>query len=172
MASDSSEDKQTAGADDRVGTVAEKAFRFGRSAAEPVGEAAFLDPVMHYYYLLFMFGVVGALGAHVEIDEPLDEIDIKRAMATMLARFGTAAPEQVVDLVNLLEDTDDEPARRIKSEGAIAAREWNWGVNPSASGRFADLMQDPDNFPRELEQTLKSTVTASLGNGSNGSAQH
>lgn len=163
MAADIPQETGAGNSDARVNMVAEEAFAFGRAAAQPVGEEPFRDPVMHHYFLLFMYGAVSALAGHEEVGEPLDEIDRKRAMATMLAKFGTATPEEIVSVVNLLDDAYDEPARRIKAEGEQAARQWDWGENVQAAGRFGALMEDPANFPREVEQVLKSNVVVPTG---------
>ncbi len=163
MVKDVSQDTGGNDSDAGVNTVADKAFAFGRAAAQPVGEEPFRDPVMHHYFLLFMYGAVAGLADHEKVGAPLDEIDQKRAMATMLAKFGTATPEEIVSLVKLLDEAYDEPARRIKGEGEQSARAWDWGVNEEAAGRFEALMKDPTNFPGQVEQVLKSDVAAPPG---------
>lgn len=144
--------------------VANKALSFGRAAAQPIGEETFQDPVMHHYFLLFMSGVVDVLGEDQVLDEKLDDIDKKRAMANMLMTFGTASADRIVDMVKLLDDSHDESAQNIKAQGREAARAWAWGKNGAATSRFHELMKDPENFPREVEQVLKSKLMDSIGN--------
>ncbi len=57
-------------------------------------------------------------------------------------------------LVRRLEQAADEPAIKIKTEGRDAAKAWHWGDNEDATRHFLDLMQDPANFPREVERQL------------------
>ena len=53
--------------------------------------------------------------------------------------------------LKLLYRAQDPAALRIRDEGRSAAEAWDWGANEAATRRFAELLQDPQNFPREVE---------------------
>ncbi len=135
--------------------VAYKLLIFGEFSGKRIGDDSFQDPVMHTYFLLYIFGAADALCESDKLDTPLGLEDKLNVMRMALTSFGTASPEQVTSTVNTLNLAADEPALNIRREGREAAQEWNWGENEAATSRFFDLMQDPDNFPRRVERVQR-----------------
>ena len=153
-----SEEKSHGTADDRESVlrdVTSKALVFGEKSAINVPQDVFADPVMHDYFLFFIYGAVDALGDDEGLDEKLNAAEKQATMAEALAAFGTATEEQIVARVKLLERSADDAALAIKSAGREAATEWASGENDQATERFVALLEDPANFPREVEQVLK-----------------
>lgn len=135
--------------------VTSKALVFGEKSAKNVPPEIFEDQVMHDYFLFFIYGAVDALGDDERLKEKLNAAEKQATMAEALAAFGTATEEQIVARVKLLERSADEAALAIKSAGREAATEWASGENDQATERFVALLEDPANFPREVEQVLK-----------------
>ena len=153
-----SEDKSHDTTDDRESVlrhVTSKALIFGEKSAKNIPPEVFADPVMHNYFLFFIYGAMDALGDDESLNEKLNSAEKQATMAEALAAFGTATEEQIVATVKLLERSADDAALAIKSAGREAAIDWAWGENDEATGRFGDLLEDPANFPREVEQVLK-----------------
>ncbi len=153
-----SEEKSHDRADDRESVlrdVTSKALVFGEKSAINVPQDVFADPVMHDYFLFFIYGAVDALGDDEGLDEKLNAAEKQATMAEALAAFGTATEEQIVATVKLLERSADDAALAIKRAGREAATDWARGKNEEATGRFVVLLEDPANFPREVEQVLK-----------------
>ena len=135
--------------------VISKALVFGEKSAKNVPPEIFEDLVMHDYFLFFIYGAVDALGDDERLDEKLTADEKQATMAETMAAFGTATGEQIVATVKLLERAADDAALAIKSAGREAATDWAWGENDQATERFVALLEDPANFPREIEQVLK-----------------
>ncbi|MCZ6559397.1 MAG: hypothetical protein O6931_00715 [Gammaproteobacteria bacterium] len=152
-----SEDNAPGATDDRESVlrdVTSKALVFGEQSAKNIAPEIFSDPVMHNYFLFFIYGAIDALGDHDRLDEKLNMAEKQATMAEALAAFGTATQEQIVATVKLLERSADEAAIAIKLAGHDAATAWAWGENEEATQRFVSLLEDPANFPREVEQVL------------------
>ena len=113
------------------------------------------DQVMHDYFLFFIYGAVDALGDDERLQEKLTAAEKLATMAEALVAFGTATEEQIVAKVNVLDRSADDAALAIKSAGREAAIDWAWGENDQATEKFAALLEDPANFPREVEQVMK-----------------
>lgn len=135
--------------------VTSKALVFGEESAKNVPPEIFADPVMHDYFLFFIYGAVDALGDDERLQEKLTAAEKLATMAEALVAFGTATEEQIVAKVNVLDRSADDAALAIKSAGREAAIDWAWGENDRATEKFAALLEDPANFPREVEQVLK-----------------
>ncbi|MCH8930771.1 MAG: hypothetical protein IIA98_07640 [Proteobacteria bacterium] len=135
--------------------VTSKALIFGEKSAKNVPPEIFEDLVMHDYFLFFIYGAVDALGDDERLNEKLNAAEKQATMAEALVAFGTATKAQIVAKVKLLERAADDAALAIKSAGREAATDWAWGENEQATERFAALLEDPANFPREVEQVLK-----------------
>ncbi|MCH9025514.1 MAG: hypothetical protein IIA05_00160 [Proteobacteria bacterium] len=153
-----SKDKMHDAADDRESVLREvtsKALVFGEKSAKNVPPEIFSDLVMHDYFLFFIYGAVDALGDDESLKEKLTAAEKLATMAETMVAFGTATEEQIVATVKLLDRAVDDAALTIKSAGREAAIDWAWGENEQATERFAALLEDPTNFPREVEQVLK-----------------
>ncbi len=137
-----------------IKVVAQRTLVFGEFCAKHIGEEPFQDPVMHTYFLMYMMGAVDSLGADESHGYALSHDEKLAAMREALLAFGTADAQEVSATVRMLEQAADEPAIKIKTEGRDAAKAWHWGDNEDATRHFLDLMQDPANFPREVERQL------------------
>ena len=134
-----------------ISQVAHKALLFGEFSAKAAGSEAFEDPVMHTYFLHYIFGATGALARHAGLGVALDEDDVVNAMGRALMTFEGSSRQDVTGTLKMLYRAKDEPARRIQEEGRLAAERWDWGENREAVFRFAELMKDEANFPREVQ---------------------
>lgn len=157
------DDTTTADSDDReqiLRTVTSKALIFGESSAKKMPTETFDDPVMHTYFLFYVFGALESLGEDLRLGAAsLSEAEKQAAMAEALAAFGTATKEQILGTIKLLVRSSDAAAIKIRNAGKDAAIDWDWGDNDEASSVFADLMKDPDNFPRDVEQSLNPALS-------------
>ncbi len=134
-----------------ISLVAHKALLFGEFSAKAAGHQTFEDPVMHTYFLHYIFGAIRALAGHPELALRLIEDDTVNAMGTALMSFEDSSREDVLSTLKMLYRAKDEAAIRIQEEGRQAAEAWNWGENRDAVFRFVELMRDPANFPQEVE---------------------
>ncbi|KPK58232.1 MAG: hypothetical protein PVG57_06470 [Gammaproteobacteria bacterium] len=134
-----------------ISLVAQKALLFGEFSAKAAGHQTFEDPVMHTYFLHYVFGAIKALAGHSELSARLSEDDTVNAMGIALMSFENSSREEVLSTLKMLYRAKDEAAVRIQEEGRQAAEAWNWGENRDAVFRFVELMRDPANFPREVE---------------------
>lgn len=140
-----------------VRTVTSKALVFGETTARHLSPDMFNDEVMHTYYLFYIFGAIDALGEDLRLGgDPLNRTEKQAAMAEVMAAFGTATREQIIATVRLLVRSADEAAVNIKNAGKDAAIAWDWGDNDEATRHFSELMKNPANFPRHVEQRLQS----------------
>jgi hypothetical protein len=139
------------GRQEAVSAVAHKALLFGEFSAKAAGPQTFEDPVMHTYFLHYIFGAVKALAANPELASRLDDDDAVNAMGTALMTFENSSREEVVGTLKMLYRARDEAALKIQEEGRRAAESWNWGENSEATFRFLELTRDSSNFPREVE---------------------
>ena len=135
-------------------------MEFGIACAEPVGRESLEDPVMHTYYLLFVFGAVEWLGDNMDAGAPLPYPHKLTAMAEALSRFGTTDRETVRGTVMMLHNAGDDAALRIRAVGGDAVRRWHAQGEAEAANTFAELRDDPEVMPREVERvTPGSTPT-------------
>lgn len=136
-----------------VSKVSHKALLFGEFSAKAAGNEAFEDPVMHTYFLHYIFGAIEGLCGHSEMSVELDEDDRINAMGRALMTFETSSRDEVMGTLKMLYRAKDEAAVRIREEGRKAAESWDWGENRDAVFRFVELMKDEANFPREVEES-------------------
>ncbi len=133
-----------------ISEVAHRALLFGEFSAKAAGQETFQDPVMHTYFLHYIFGAVNALAGHAGLPARLGEDDVVNAMGRALMTFEGSTPQEVTGTLKMLYRARDEAALRIQDEGREAAENWDWGTNRDAVFRFAELMKDEANFPREV----------------------
>jgi len=151
MVPDDTQGGTTGSRQQAIGAVVEKTLVFGETSARHVGIEIFNDAVMHTYFLFFVYGALDALSDAEELGVILTDAEKASAMSEALLSFGTTSNEQVVATIRMLQRAHDDAAMKIKQAGADAARDWKWGTNEAATRRFLELMDDPDNFPREVE---------------------
>ena len=144
---------------DQIVATARRALVFGEKTAEHTGPEPFEDPVMETYFLLYVLGALDHLSAHVPEDKPLDHGEKLAALAHALDAFGTSTSAEIRATVMMLDGAGDEPALKIRDEGARAAEAWADGANADAASRFRELMADPANFPRNVERTRRGSDT-------------
>jgi hypothetical protein len=134
-----------------IATVAGRAFEFGVASASPLGDEALEDPVLHTYFLLFVFGAIEWLGDNMDTGAPLPYPHKLAAMAEALSQFGTTDRETVRGTVLMLHNAADEAALRIRAAGGDAIRRWHVDGDESATAVFDELRNDPDALPREVQ---------------------
>lgn len=133
-----------------VSRVAHQSLLFGEFSAKAAGHDTFEDPVMHTYFLHYMFGATKALAGHAGLGLTLDEDDAVNAMGRALLTFEGTSRQDVMGTLKMLYRARDEAALKIQSEGHDAAERWDWGENREAVFHFAELLKDEANFPREV----------------------
>ena len=137
-----------------IAAVAGKALLFGEFSAKAVGADTFQEPVMHTYFLHYIFGAVEGLSVHGSLTAPLDEDGRVNAMGQALMRFEGTTREDVIGTLKMIYRAQDEAALRVRSEGRAAAEAWDWGENRDAVFRFAEMLNDRDTyFPAEVESS-------------------
>jgi hypothetical protein len=135
-----------------ITAVAGKALLFGEFSAKAVGADTFEDPVMHTYFLHYIFGAIEGLSVHGSLAAPLNEDGRVNAMGQALMRFEGTTREDVIATLKMIYRAQDEAALRVRSEGRAAAEAWDWGENRDAVLRFAELLKDRNRyFPAEVE---------------------
>ena len=132
-------------------SVSDRAFEFGIVNASPLGSEALEDPVLHTYFLLFVFGAVEWLGDNLDTGAPLPYPHKLAAMSDALSRFGTTDRETARGTVLMLQNAADDAALRIRAAGGDAVRRWHVNGDESAASAFAALRDDPDALPREVQ---------------------
>lgn len=133
--------------------VAHKALLFGEFSAKAAGENTFDDPVMHNYFLHYIFGAVKALATSPELPTPLDEEDSVNAMGAALMTFEGSTREDVMGALRVLYRANDAATLRIQDEGRAAAGSWDGSEGDDSVFRFLELMKDEANFPREVAES-------------------
>ena len=132
--------------------VAHKALVFGELSAKAAGPETFDDPVMHTYFLHYVYGAVAGLSGHESVPADLTDEDRVNIMGQALMQFENATRDRVMGTLKMLYRAQDEAALRIQAAGREAAERWDWGNNEEALGHFAGLLENPDqNFPRDVE---------------------
>ncbi len=130
--------------------VAYQTLLFGEFSAKAAGQDTFEDPVMHTYFLHYIFGAANALARHHSLPTALDRDDVINAMGRALLTFDGSTREDVLRTLKMLYRAQDEAALHVQEQGREAAESWDWGENHDAAFRFAELMKDESNFPREV----------------------
>lgn len=134
--------------------VAHKALVFGELSAKAAGPETFDDPVMHTYFLHYIYGAIAGLASHDSVPAELSGEDRVNAMGQALMQFENATRDQVMATLKMLYRAQDEAALKIQEAGREAAERWDWGGNAEAVRHFAGLLEDPEgNFPREVESS-------------------
>ncbi len=135
-----------------ISAVAHKALLFGEFSAKAVGSETFEDPVMHTYFLHYIFGAIEGLSTHGSLAAPLDEDGRVNAMGQALMSFEGATREDVMATLKMVYRAQDEAALHVRAEGRAAAEAWDWGENRDAAFRFAELLKDREtHFPSEVD---------------------
>jgi hypothetical protein len=134
-----------------ISLVARQALLFGEFSAKAAGDETFDDPVMHTYFLHYIFGAIDALGSHGSLPLELEEGDRVNAMGQALMTFEGSTREDVMGTLKMLYRARDAAAVHIREEGRKAAEQWDWGQNRDAVYRFVELLKDESNFPREVD---------------------
>lgn len=136
-----------------ISLVARQALLFGEFSAKAAGDETFEDPVMHTYFLHYIFGAIDALGGHGSLPVQLEGGDRVNAMGQALMTFEGSTREDVMGTLKMLYRAKDAAATHVREEGRKAAEQWDWGQNRDAVFRFAELLKDESNFPREVESS-------------------
>lgn len=145
-----------------IAAVANKALLFGEFSAKAVGAETFEDPIMHTYFLHYIFGAVEGLSGHASLPAPLSEDGQVNAMGQALMSFEGATREDVMATLKMIYRAQDEAALKVRTEGRRAAESWDWGENRDAVFRFAELFKDREaNFPSEVEASPPLSPTPS-----------
>jgi hypothetical protein len=135
-----------------ITAVANKALLFGEFSAKAAGPDTFEDPVMHTYFLHYVFGAVEGLATHASLPAPLGEDGRVNAMGHALMTFEGATREDVMATLKMIYRARDEAALRVREEGRKAAEAWDWGENRAAVSRFAEMLGERETyFPVEVE---------------------
>jgi hypothetical protein len=131
--------------------VVHKTLVFGELSAKAAGGEVFEDPVIHTYFLHYVFGAVMALGEHDSLTQALSEEERINAMGSALMTFEDATRENVMGTLKMIYQARDGAALDVQAEGRQAASHWDFGANGDATQRFAELLAEPDRLPREVE---------------------
>ena len=78
-----------------ISKVAHQALLFGEFSAKAAGNETFEDPVMHTYFLHYIYGAINALAGHSELPATLGEDDIVNAMGRALMTFEGSNRQEV-----------------------------------------------------------------------------
>jgi hypothetical protein len=139
---------------ENIAAVANQALLFGEFSAKAVGGETFEDPVMHTYFLHYIFGAVEGLSSHASLAAPLAEDGRVNAMGQALMSFEGASREDVMATLKMIYRARDEAALRVREEGRKAAEAWDWGENRDAVFRFAQMLGERETyFPTEVESS-------------------
>jgi hypothetical protein len=144
-----------------ITSVADRALTFGAASAEPLGVEALEDPVLHTYYLLYIFGAVEWLGDNMDTGAPLPYPHKLAAMADALGRFGTTDRETARGTVLMLHNAADDAALRVRAAGGDAVRRWHADGDESAISIFSEMRNDPEMLPREVQAVTPGSTPTS-----------
>ncbi|MGB5209005.1 MAG: hypothetical protein WBN31_03115 [Gammaproteobacteria bacterium] len=136
---------------DAIAMAAQQALLFGEFSAQAAGAEHFEDPVMHTYFLHYIFGALESISQHATLPVQLQEEDKVNAMGHALMTFEGSSRQDVLGTLKMLVRATDDAAVNIREEGRKAALAWNLGEDASAASRFSELMENPDNFPRKVD---------------------
>jgi len=131
--------------------IAEQAFRFGVACARPVDPEVFDDPVMHNYYLFFVFGAVLWLGDNLRPARPLDRQQKLSALSQAMSFLEPDSKQKIRSLVLMVDKVEDNFAHNTMREGANAVKRLLVDKDQNASLRFSELLRDPANFPHTID---------------------
>ena len=106
-----------------ITAVAGKALLFGEFSAKAVGADTFEDPVMHTYFLHYIFGAIEGLSVHGSLAAPLNEDGRVNAMGQALMTFEGSTREDVTGTLKMLFRARDEaaPENLLAAEQALTA---------------------------------------------------
>ncbi len=134
-----------------IARIAEQAFQFGVACARPVDPDVFDDPVMHNYYLFYVFGAVLWLGDNMRPDRPLDRQQKLSALSQAMGFLEPDSKQKIRSLVLMVDKVEDDFAHDTMREGANAVKRLLVDKDENASLRFSELLRDPANFPRTID---------------------
>lgn len=134
-----------------IAQVAEQAFKFGVTCARPVDPDVFDDPVMHNYYLFYVFGAVLWLGDNMRPAKPLDRKQKLSALSQAMSFLEPDSKQKIRSLVLMVDKVEDVFAHNTMREGADAIKRLLVDDDESARLRFSELLKDPANFPQEID---------------------
>lgn len=134
-----------------IAKVADQAYQFGVACARPVDPEIFDDPVIHNYYLFFVFGAILWLGDNLRPAKPLDRQQKLSALAQAMSFLEPESKQKIRTFVLMVGQVDDVYAHNTMREGAEAFRRLTVDKDPEATHRFRELLEDPQNFPREID---------------------
>ncbi|NNF52538.1 MAG: hypothetical protein HKN59_08885 [Gammaproteobacteria bacterium] len=134
-----------------ISRIAERAYQFGVACAKPVDPETFDDPVMHNYYLFFIFGAILWLGDNLRPANPLDRQQKLTALAQAMSFLEPESKEKIRALVMMVDNVDDTYAHDIMREGAAAVKRLIVDKDAQAVERFRELLQDESKFPRNID---------------------
>ncbi len=134
-----------------IASVAEKAFQFGVICASPIDPEVFDDPVMHNYYLFFVYGAVLWLGDTLRPAKPLDRRQKLAAMSQAMSFLEPDSKQKTRSFVLMVDKVEDIFAHNTMREGAETVRRLLVDRDKDAPLRFKELLEDPANFPRQID---------------------
>ena len=131
--------------------IADAAFAFGAESAKSIDPAIFDDPIMHNYFLFYIYGAVDWLGTHWQEQCVIDEQEKLDAMTQALLIMEPDKQETAQSFSLLAQKSDDKHASDIKNAGAQAIQDWLIDPDGNAAMRFSELLKLPDKFPRTVD---------------------
>lgn len=134
-----------------IARVAQRAYEFGVACARPVEPETFDDPVIHNYYLFFVFGSILWLGDNLRPTKPLDREQKLSALAQAMSFLEPGNKQKIRTLVLMVDKVDDVYAHNIMRAGADTIKRLIVDQDPGATTRFEELLQDPAAMPREID---------------------
>lgn len=134
-----------------IAKVAQRAYEFGVACARPVAPETFDDPVIHNYYLFFVFGAILWLGDNLRPEKPLDREQKLSALAQAMSFLEPGNKQKIRTLVLMVDKVDDIYAHNTMRAGADTVKRLIIDQDASAAGGFQALLDDPAALPREID---------------------
>ena len=134
-----------------IAKIAEQAFGFGVACARPVDPEVFDDPVMHNYYLFFVFGAILWLGDNIRPARPLNHQQKLSALSQAMSFLEPESKQKIRSLVLMVGKVEDTFAHNTMREGADAVRRLLVDKDEDATLRFSELLEDPALFPHRID---------------------
>lgn len=134
-----------------ISKISERAYQFGVACAKPVDPKRFDDPVIHNYYLFFIFGAILWLGDNLRPARPLDREQKLTALAQAMSFLEPGSKEKIRALVLMVDKVDDVYAHNIMREGAETVKRLIIDQDAQATERFSELLADAEKVPRTID---------------------
>ncbi len=134
-----------------IAKVAEQAFQFGVACASPVPAETFDDPVIHNYYLFFVFGAILWLGDNLRPARPLSREQKLSALSQAMSFLEPGSKQKIRSFVLMVDRVDDVYAHNTMRAGADTVRRMFIDKDAQAAERFKELLEDPESMPREID---------------------